>query len=233
MNIACFIQDATIFDNTQRILTQAGFVCVRFLSEISLLRTLRRRSFELILADSGMNYPEEERFFTWLNCRTGESTPVVLLSATHTADRIAYALNAGADDFISTPVDSVELVARIHAVLRRCSHRNSQRVIAFSGFSLERENHRLLDRGVPIELTQREFAMAWMLFSAPGIYLSREKISTVIWGVGSDIAGRTIEQHVYKLRKKLCLNEERGVRIRTAYSQGYRLELCAEKELIE
>jgi DNA-binding response OmpR family regulator len=224
MNIACLIHDATMFDNAQIVLTRAGFVCERFLTEISLLRTLRRREFDLILVDTGMNHPSEERVFSWLNCRTGESTPVVLLSASRNADRVAHALDSGADDFIATPVDPVELVARLHAVLRRCNRRNIQRAIDLAGFSLDRESCTFLDRGVQIDLTQREFTVAWMLFSAPGVYLSRETISIAIWGVGSEIAGRTIEQHVYKLRKKLQLNEERGVMIRTAYSQGYRLE---------
>jgi len=231
MNIACFIHDATVFDNAQSVLTRAGFVCERFLTEILLLRTLRRRGFDLILVDTGMNPPSEERVFSWLNCRTGESTPVVLLSASRTADRVARALDSGADDFIATPVAPVELVARLHAVLRRCNRRNIQRAIDLAGFFLDRENCKFLDRGVQIELTQREFAMAWMLFSAPGVYLSRETISIAIWGVDGEIAGRTIEQHVYKLRRKLRLNEERGVVIRTAYSQGYRLELCGEKAL--
>lgn len=231
MNIACFIHDATIFENAQSTLTRAGFVCERFLTETSLLRAMRRRQFDLILVDTGINPPSEERVFSWLNCRTGESTPVILLSASHAADRVAHALDSGADDFIVTPFDPAELVARMHAVLRRCNRRSTQRVIELAGFSLDWEHCRFFDRGVKIELTQREFTMAWILFSAPGVYISRETISVVIWGISSEIAGRTIEQHVYKLRKKLQLNEARGVVIRTAYSQGYRLELCGEQEL--
>ena len=53
-------------------------------------------------------------------------------------------------------------------------------------------------------------------------------IGTSIWSADSEVAGRTIEQHVYKLRKKLQLGPERGAIIRTAYSKGYRLELAAE-----
>jgi DNA-binding response OmpR family regulator len=232
MNIACLICDEKVSRHVHLVLSSAGFNCERFLSETSLLRTLRRRGFDLILADAGKNPPAEERVFSWLNCRTGESMPVVMMSSDHSADGIAHALAAGADDFIANPFDSTELLARLHAVLRRYSRRNVQHTIELGGFVLDRDSLRCIDRGVTIELTPREFTMAWLLFSSPGLYLSRETISAVVWGVDSEIAGRTIEQHVYKLRKKLHLSAQRGVMIRTAYSHGYRLELCGEESLV-
>jgi len=61
------------------------------------------------------------------------------------------------------------------------------------------------------------------------VYISRETIGMSLWSSDSEVAGRTIEQHVYKLRKKLQLGTERGVSIRTAYGQGYRLELLGQQ----
>ena len=116
----------------------------------------------------------------------------------------------------------------MQAVLRRYRPKTARRSIELGGFLLDRESRRLLDNGVPVALTSREFTMAWLLFSSPGMYFSRDAISVSIWGVDSDVASRTIEQHVYKLRKKLHLCEERGVIIRTAYTHGYRLELCSQ-----
>jgi DNA-binding response OmpR family regulator len=225
MNIACYIRDEKMARRVQEMLNDAGFDCESFLSEIALLRTLRRRDFDLILVESGSKSLSDEGVFSWLNCRTGESTPVVLMSATHSPDRVANALNAGADDFISNSSDPVEMVARLKAVVRRYKRHSVQRTITLEGFSLDHDSRCLLDRGVPIDLTPREFTMAWLLFSSAGFYLSRETISTAVWGVDSEIASRTIEQHIYKLRKKLQLNAERGVLIHTAYTQGYRLEL--------
>ena len=82
--------------------------------------------------------------------------------------------------------------------------------------------------GAPVELTPREFTMAWLFFSSPGVFISRGTIGASIWSADSDVAGRTIEQHVYKLRKKLLFGVERRVIIRTSYSQGYRLEYTPE-----
>jgi len=167
-----------------------------------------------------------------MNCRSGESTPIIMLSPMRNADLTALALDAGVDDFVITPVEPIELVARVHAILRRTTRRTTRRTIELAGFSIDRDTGRFSYSGVPIELTPREFTMAWMFFSTPGIYISRETIGRAIWGVDSKIAGRTIEQHVYKLRKKLQLGMERGVMIRTAYSQGYRLELCGEDQYL-
>jgi DNA-binding response OmpR family regulator len=228
MRIACCIRCNTVSDDVQKVLLRAGFEWERFTDETALLRALRRSSYDLILVDTDADSVEEKNVYSWLNCRTGESTPVVLLSSACSSQQIAHALESGADDFIARPYDPAVLIARLHAVLRRSNRSNSRRIIEIQGFMLDRTSCRFIDRGVSIELTPREFTMAWLFFSSPGIYLSRETISVAIWGVGSEIASRTIEQHIYKLRKKLNLCSERGVRIRTAYTKGYRLEVCTE-----
>lgn len=228
MQIACYIRCDATFRHVQTVLAHAGFDSIRFTSETALLRTMRRQDFNLILVETDNKAADDEGIYSWLNCRTGESTPVVLLSAVHNPNQVARALDAGADDCIQQPFESVELVARIHAILRRTNKKNTRRTIEALGFRLDQETYRMYDRGVEVDLTPREFTMAWMFFSSPGTYLSRSTISTAIWGVDSDIAARTIEQHIYKLRKKLNLSTERGAMIRTAYTKGYCLQLNEE-----
>lgn len=225
ISIACAIPDNATFNLIKEVFLYAGFNFERFNTETELLRTLRRRSFDLVIVDTGTAPPVKTQILSWLSCHTGKATPVILLAAASSPEQVANALDAGADEFISKPFSPVEFGARVKAVLRRCDHRHLQRTVSIVGFTLDQEASRVLDRGIPVDLTPREFTMAWLLFSSPGLYLSRETISTAIWGVGSEIAGRTIEQHIYKLRKKLKLSEERGAVIRTAYTQGYRLEL--------
>lgn len=225
MKIACCVRDEQSFVQLQTILLRAGFDCERFLSETLLLRALRRNSFDLILVDLGSDRLDRESLLSWLNCRVDEHLPVILLSPAVGAEQLAFSLDAGADDFVEKPFETVVLVARIHALLRRTNRKNVRNTIEVFNFVLDRGASSLHDQGVAVELTPREFTMAWLFFSTPGKYISREAISTAIWGVDSEIAGRTIEQHIYKLRKKLNLGSERGVMIRTAYTQGYRLEL--------
>jgi DNA-binding response OmpR family regulator len=149
----------------------------------------------------------------------------MVTSAVRNPFMTAMLLNCGADDFIVRPFEPIEFIARVHALLRRTKRRRANPTIELAGFSLERDAAKLSFRGAAMELTPREFSIAWLLFSAPGIYISRETISLTIWNADSEIAGRTIEQHIYKLRKKLQLGPERGVILRTAYNQGYRLEV--------
>lgn len=227
MTIACYIRNDAVFDNAKVVLARGGFDCERFPSESALLRSVRRRNFDLILIDLGAEMQSRESIFSWLSCRSGDSMPVIVLCPVRSSEVAALALNSGADDFLIRPFDGIELIARIRAVLRRCKSSESvRRTIELAGFALNREASSFSYQGVPVELTPREFTMAWLFFTSPGIYISRETIGTAIWGMDSEIAGRTIEQHVYKLRKKLQLGVERGVIIRTAYNQGYRLELC-------
>jgi DNA-binding response OmpR family regulator len=228
MTIACYVRDKKTSRMLVDVLGPARLPCEIFESENNFLRVVRRESYDLILIDTGGEADTEERFLSWLNCRSGTSTPVIILSDVSSPARIVRALEAGADDVVAKPFDTIELVARINAVMRRCRRSHSEKTISLAGFVLDQNRGVLQDRGIPIELTPREFTMAWLLFSSPGAYLSRETISMAIWGVERDIANRTIEQHVYKLRKKLQLSAERGITIRTGYTQGYRLELVRD-----
>ncbi len=77
-----------------------------------------------------------------------------------------------------------------------------------------------------IDLTPREFAVAWILFSRCGEYVSRRQMAGAVWSSSDDIVGRTLEQHIYKLRKKLELNGTRGVQLRAVYARGYQLDVA-------
>jgi DNA-binding response OmpR family regulator len=226
MNIACQFRNDSIFGQVEPVLSRAGYVCERFTTDTALQRAVLRRDFDFILIEMGEHVHDREHILSWLSCRTGDSVPVILLSSVGGTELVVNALHSGADDFVVSPVAPLELAARIHAILRRTNRRQARRTIELAGFTIDRDANACSYEGNPVELTPREFTMAWLLFSAPGEYISRETISSTIWGTGSEIAGRTIEQHVYKLRKKLQLGPERGILIRTAYNQGYRLELC-------
>lgn len=222
--IGCYIRNDVVYTRIKTMLGQAGFEYERFTSENALLRMVGRRAFDAMIIDIGTNMADAEWFFSWLNCRSGDHTPVLAISAANNPEFAALALDSGADDFLHAQFEPLEAMARLRAAIRRCAPRVSGRSISLEGFVLDRETSKIVYAGQPIELTPREFIMAWLFFSSPGIYISRTTIGSTIWSADGEIAGRTIEQHVYKLRKKLQLGAERGVTIRTAYSQGYRLE---------
>lgn len=228
MNIACLIPNASVLELVRAAFRQAGFHCTHYSSEVLLFRALLRQKFDLILIDFALAPAADDNVLSWLNCRSGNETPVLGLSPVRDAHMTALVLNSGADDLLARPFEPVELIARAHALNRRCNRRTVRRKIELAGFTLDREAGTFAFQGAPIDLTSREFGLAWMFFSSPGVYISRETIGTSIWSADSEVAGRTIEQHVYKLRKKLQLGPDRGIGIRTAYGQGYRLELIGQ-----
>jgi len=199
------------------------------------MRALHHGSgIDLVLLDAGHTPELEASVLTWLACRSADSVPVILVASHWSAQRVARALEAGADDCIARPLNPVECLARIRAVLRRSgTARRARTCIDLAGFTLDRARGTLKDRGIAVRLTPREFSLAWLFFSSPGERMARDAIGFAIWGAGKDIANRTIEQHVYKLRRKVPLNDDRGVVIRTAYGRGYRLDICerADREL--
>jgi DNA-binding response OmpR family regulator len=225
MSIAAHIRNETFLVQVRQVLLRAGFSCENFATEIAFMRGIRRNNFDLILIDVPTEPKDDDPILSWLNCRPADNTAVLVTSAIRNPFMAAMLLNCGADDFILRPFEPIEFIARVNALLRRTKRRPVSSTIELAGFNLDRDAAKFSFRGVPIELTPREFSIAWLLFSAPGIYISRETISLTIWNADSEVAGRTIEQHIYKLRKKLQLGPERGVILRTAYNQGYRLEV--------
>jgi DNA-binding response OmpR family regulator len=232
MQIACYTVCTNRFKQVLDILASAGFGCQRVESHVALMRALRRNPCDLIVADVDADLTAGAGFYAWLHCRTANNIPVVLLSSTADPRAAARALNAGADEFISQPCDPAVFLARVHRLLRR-SRPVASPVIHLRGFTLDRYKESILDRGIPVELTRIEFALAWLFFSTNGRIVSYQVIRTAIWGSGDNDAKHKMEHHVYKLRKKLGLVATRGVQIGCAYSEGYYLELRDDGEMSE
>ncbi|MGC4242426.1 MAG: response regulator transcription factor [Herbaspirillum sp.] len=224
MKIACYIRNTSVFEQVKAAVARAGFQPTQFDSETMLLRTLKRKPYDFLIVDLPSPPVAGDSIFSWLGMRSGDRIPSLVLAPRRNGELVAQVLDGGADDFLERPFEQVELVARINALMRRCAPQGSKRSIEYAGFSLNKESAKFSYQGRPISLTPREFSMAWLFFSQPGVYISRETLGTVIWSADSEIAGRTIEQHVYKLRRKLQIDGRQVVVIRTAYSQGYRLD---------
>ncbi len=227
MKIACLISNAVVLELVRATFARASASCTHFAGAAALLHALPGQAFDLIVIDFAAAPAPGDTILSWLNCRAGGATPVLVLSPVSDAAMTALVLDCGADDVMVRPFEPVELAARARALVRRSAPRTPRRTIELAGFSLDHDQRSVAFRGSAVALTPREFSLAWMLFSAPGAYLSRDTIGIALWGADSGVTGRTIDQHVYKLRTKLQLDPQCGVVIRTVHGQGYQLGLGA------
>ncbi|MCW8920701.1 MAG: response regulator transcription factor, partial [Sedimenticola sp.] len=123
-------------------------------------------------------------------------------------------------------------LARIGALGRRSSNDNPQgELLEFGDLSINVGQIEVRVDGVPVELTDREFKLAVMLFSNVGRLISRDHLLENIWGITANIATRTVDTHVSRLRQKLHLTPEHGWQLKAIYQHGYRLEQLADSQV--
>src|SRR5947209_5778814 len=155
--------------------------------------------------------------------------PIIMLTARdEVADRIV-GLELGADDYVVKPFDPKELIARVHAVLRRSSDREQARESRTPGRVLERgdlfidqDRYEVRRAGQPLTLTRTEFQILATLASHPGRVYSRLQLLDAMQGEAYEGYERTIDSHVKNLRRKLELDPRRPHYIGTVFGIGYK-----------
>lgn len=196
-------------------LALVGHTCDQAYESTEALEYLKQHAYSLIIMD--IMLPGLDGFA--LIEHVPENTPVIFLTAMGNLSDRVKGLNLGADDYIVKPFETIELLARIEAVLRR-----TQR--SFNTFSLDGTVVNLESRVVTvndreIELTLREYELLEILIKNKNIALSREKLLKLAWAYDYFGETRTVDVHIQKLRKKLNWDN----RIKTVYKMGYRLEV--------
>ncbi|WP_338651956.1 response regulator transcription factor [Lysinibacillus sp. Y5S-8] len=154
---------------------------------------------DLILLDVMM--PEMDGWQACQEIRKFWDVPIIMLTAKGEHADIVKGLNLGADDYILKPFDEEELLARIHAVLRRS--KIDEKVISFEGLRLDKESFELYFQHEAIPLTPKEFSMLVLFLDHQNKVFSREHLITTVWGYNVTIEDRTIDSHVRNLREKL------------------------------
>jgi len=179
--------------------------------------SVKTTPYNLILLD--LMLPDGHGFDFLKKLRaTGDTTPVIILTARdQVSDRIA-GLNAGADDYLVKPFDLSELSARVAAVARRYRG-NPNPLVRVGNLEVDLGDHRINRNGQPVELTAREWALFEGFLQRPGILLSRAQLEDRLYEFGAEIESNTIEVYISRMRKKLGHDA-----IVTVRGMGYRLE---------
>ena len=185
------------------------------------LRLLSSETHDALVLDVQMPELDGVAVVTALRA-LGNDIPICVLSARDTVnDRIA-GLEAGADDYLTKPFDLGELVARLHALLRRSAHHSEERsdAMTIGPLTIDTSRRLVFAAGERVELTKREFDLLAVLAENAGVVLSRQRLLELVWGYDFDVDTNVADVFISYLRRKL---EREGVRrvIHTVRGIGY------------
>ncbi len=146
------------------------------------------------------------------------ATPVVILTAKDSIEDQIIGLDAGADDYIAKPFDLDALCARMRALQRRTTSR-AEPILTYGAISLDPASHTVHVNNELINISRREFALLQKLLENQGRVLSREHLTSTLYGWGDDVDSNALEVHIHNLRKKF------GTKlIRTIRGVGYMVD---------
>jgi len=177
---------------------------------------------DLILLDwmlpgiSGVDYARRLR-----NNPETKSIPIIMLTARSEESDKIRALDTGADDYITKPFSTKELLARIRAVLRRSDQDHTKGLIQVEGLTLDPETYRVTANEENIEISPTEFRLLQFFITHPERVYSRTQLLDQVWGQNVYVEERTVDVHIRRLRQTLApYNYDKF--IQTVRSVGYR-----------
>jgi len=188
------------------------------------LEEIQRKQPDLVVMD--VNMPNMDGMEACKKLRSDEKTksiPVILLTARgEEIDRI-LGLEFGADDYITKPFNTRELILRIKSILKRAYDKPEQARESYEigCLRVDLANHEVAVKNKPIQLTLTEFKLLTHLIDSPGKIKSRDLLLEQIWEYGDGVFSRTIDTHIQRLRSKL---KEAGPYIQTVRGVGYRFQ---------
>lgn len=224
MRLLVVEDDEAIAEMLQQGLTQAGYDVEVAHDGRAGLEQAQARPFALVVLD--VMLPELDGWQVCAALRDAHSrVPILMLTARDAVPDRVKGLDIGADDYLVKPFDFGELLARVHALLRRDGlHRG--RVIRIADLEIDARQRRVTRAGHEVVLTPREFTLLEALAARQGQVLTREVIQERIWG-DAESYSNTVDVRVGQLRKKIDAGHARKL-IQTVHGVGYTLRVPEE-----
>lgn len=188
------------------------------------LRVCREEHPDLIILDIIM--PKVDGMEVCRRLRDETAAPILFLTAKDDITDLVSGLAIGGDDYITKPFKGAELVARVKAALRRADMlrdaTEKEEYISVGGLEIDRRRREVSVDDRPVELTQTEFDLLWLLASHRGTVFSRKEIVKALWGYDDPGISRTIDTHIARLRKKIERDSSNPEFIKTVTGVGYK-----------
>jgi DNA-binding response OmpR family regulator len=206
----------------QMYLENSGFRCFQASNGTEAYRRMNEQDFDLVILDIMMPY--EDGFAICGKIRSFSQIPIIFLSAKGEEWDKVKGLQLGGDDYIVKPFSPGELVARIHAVLRRTSIlKMDEETLSLGKINIDKKGRRVSVDEEIIPLTLKEFELLVFLVQHQAHALSREQLLEFVWGMDYHGSLRTVDTHIKTLRMKLGT----GDYIQTIWGVGYKFEVPA------
>jgi DNA-binding response OmpR family regulator len=180
------------------------------------------------VVDAAVLQDDEQRLAHWMSALAAQAAPPcpAIIVGPGDPEGIQRALRCGAADYVTVTEDRSRMLARLFARARRRAE--PAPVLRAGEYVLTAADQRVAHGAHQVALTRFEFGMAWLLFRDLGRVVSTRTLCSEVWGKPEELSKRTIEQHAYRLRRKLGAGLHRPpgeLRIRAVYGVGYRLEI--------
>ena len=216
--------DVNTSDLLARYFSREGFETIRANNGIDALRLARNHQPNFVILDLMM--PGIQGWDVCEQLRTCSNVPILILSARQEeADRI-LGLNLGADDYVVKPFSPREVVARVHAILRRAESSNDiqDEILEHSELTMDCANRSVSLSDQPIHLTSSEFTLLKTLIKYPGRAFSRAELLDKLYSGNQVVIDRVVDVHIASIRQKLESVCGEKQYISTVRGVGYRLE---------
>jgi DNA-binding response OmpR family regulator len=200
-----------------------GYVVDTAMDGEEALEKVNNSPFDLLIID--VMLPYRSGFDLCRDIRqAGLATPILFLTARHEVLDKVVGLKLGGDDYVTKPFDAAELMARVEALLRRAPVQSGRGVHQVGGLQIDIGRKEVLREGKPVRLSGREFQLLRYLMERSGKSISRGELLRAVWGYDAGAYTRTVDVHIFSLRKKLEHEPNRPELITTVPGVGYRFE---------
>ena len=227
-NILVVDDDREIVRSLAKLLEVEGYQVYKAYHGLEALDILMERQIHLILLDVMM--PKLNGLSALMKIREKNNIPVIMLSAkTEESDKV-LGLSMGADDYVTKPYNTAELMARVKSQLRRyfslgaASQRQDEDVLKNGGLTLNRNTKILLVDGEQVRLTATEYKIVELLMSHPGYVFSAEEIYSQIWQEDAYGVENTVMVHIRRIREKIEITPKNPKYLKVVWGIGYKIE---------
>ena len=212
-----------------KLLELEGYQILKAYDGVEALEMLEKHTVHLILLDVMM--PRMNGLSAVMKIRETQNIPIIIMSAkTEESDKI-IGLSMGADDYVSKPFSTEELVARVKAQLRRymtlgsaLDSQNDNEEIVLGDLILNKDQKQMYVNGEEVRLTATEYKIVELFMSNPGTVFSAEEIYSRVWHEDAYAVENTVMVHIRRIREKIEIDPKNPKYLKVVWGIGYKME---------